>query len=500
MTLPPAWASQQLGEFLTAVSSFETEASAGLRAVERVAEALDAEVAAIVSRGKLVAAVGYPAGATPVAELDAVARGVSRELAVPGVGVCPAARAPLEHPPDATLVLARSGPRSLSAEETSVLRGMARVTSMTMRTLALLSDERALREEQAALRRVAVLVARGVPQNEIFAAVAQEASRLACAELVQIHRYDKDGSSVAVAVWGSEDLEVGVRSPKGQDNIRTTVLRTGRTARRDDVVGSPIVVDGRLWGVLIAATIRPGRMPPEAEARIAGFTELVATAISNAQTRAELAASRARVVAASDETRRRIERDLHDGTQQRLVALALLLHSAADAIPAELPGLRVQLSHAEEELQGLLDEVREIARGLHPAILSKGGLVPALGALARRSSLPVQLDVRAPEPLPEPVEVAAYYAISEALTNAAKHANASAAHVALEARNGRLHVQVRDDGVGGADPARGSGIVSLCDRVEALGGTIVVSSPPGEGTSMVVELPIRPRPGIDVTS
>ena len=217
-------------------------------------------------------------------------------------------------------------------------------------------------------------------------------------------------------------------------------------------------------------------------------------ASSLGQSREELAASRARIVAAGDQARRRIERDLHDGTQQRLVSLVLDLRSAEAAVPPERPELRAQLARVADGLTGALEELRELSRGIHPAILSEGGLAPALKALARRSAIPVELEVDVQARLPEPVEVAAYYVISEALANAAKHAHASVAQVEAEARDGLLRLSVCDDGVGGATPGGGSGLVGLADRVEALGGTIEVHSPAGEGTRLQIDLPIEDRP------
>jgi signal transduction histidine kinase len=221
-----------------------------------------------------------------------------------------------------------------------------------------------------------------------------------------------------------------------------------------------------------------------------GFGELVAAAISNAVGREQLAAVRARIVAASDETRRRIERNLHDGLQQRLVTLALELQTVKDAAPTRQV-LLAELSRIQDELGSTLDDVREISRGIHPAILSEGGLGPALRTLARRAAIVVELDMDTVGRLPEPIEVAAYYVVSEMLTNVTKHAKASVVHVDVEAVDGALRVSVRDDGVGGADPARGSGLVGLKDRVEALGGRISVRSPSGEGTVVDVELPLN---------
>src|SRR6266567_6205193 len=207
--------------------------------------------------------------------------------------------------------------------------------------------------------------------------------------------------------------------------------------------------------------------------------------------RAELAASRARIVTAADETRRRIERDLHDGVQQRLVSLVLAQRTAEAMVPPELHELQVQESRMADGLAGALEELQEIARGIHPAILTQGGLAAALKTLARRSAVPVELEMRAETRLPEPVEVAAYYVVSEALTNTAKHAHASVVHVVVEARDGVLGLSIRDDGRGGADPARGSGLIGLTDRVDALGGTIEVASPVGQGTTLLIRLPIE---------
>ena len=207
------------------------------------------------------------------------------------------------------------------------------------------------------------------------------------------------------------------------------------------------------------------------------------------QSRGELAASRTRIVAAGDQARRRIERDLHDGIQQRLVSLVLDLRTAEAAAPPEPPELRAQLAEIAAGLTDTLDDLRELSRGIHPAILSEGGLSPALKALARRSAVPVELDIDVQDRLPEPIEVAAYYVASEALANTAKHARASVAQVEVRPHDGRLHLSVRDDGVGGA-MAGGSGLVGLTDRVEALGGTILIDSPPGQGTKLEVDLPI----------
>ncbi len=369
--------------------------------------------------------------------------------------------------------------------------------------------------EQAALRRVATLVARGIQPAEIFSAVAEEIRGLLDADRAGIARFERDGNSV-VSVGGSGDEDTvkwptGTRIEVPDHPASAVVWRTGRSARVDEdrwssvsdpvadrlrelgirsMVASPIIVDGCLWGVVNAWT-RRGPFPAGTADRLADFTELVATAVGNAESRAELAASRARIVAAADQTRRRIERDLHDGTQQRLVSLGLELRLAQGMVPAELAGLEAEIGKVADELNGVVEDLREIARGIHPVILSEGGLGPALRTLARRAAIAVELEVRAMGRLPEPVEVAAYYAISEALTNATRHARASVVSIALEERDGCVHLSIRDDGVGGADPARGSGLIGLRDRVEALGGSLEVSSPPGEGTLILVQLPLR---------
>jgi signal transduction histidine kinase len=365
-------------------------------------------------------------------------------------------------------------------------------------------------EEQAALRRVATLVARGVAPDLVLAAVAEETQELLGADLTTIFRFEPDGTATLMGGhgWRQADMDLGTRWKPESPSVVASVLDTGRPARSDNYsptspslpevvrregirsgVASPILVEGRLWGAIVVSS-RHGPLPPDTEQRMVDFTELVATAIANAESRAELAASRARVVAAADETRRRIERDLHDGAQQRLVSLALRLRTAAMAIPPDMREVHEELAGVGSELDEVLGDLRELSRGIHPAILSEGGVGPALRTLARRSSVPVQLQVGTPERLPERVEVAAYYVVSEALTNVAKHANASAVRVDVDADDGLVRLAIHDNGVGGADPSRGSGLIGLKDRVEATGGTLHVESRPGEGTSLVVELPI----------
>ena len=255
-------------------------------------------------------------------------------------------------------------------------------------------------------------------------------------------------------------------------------------------VGSPIVVEGRLWGVAIATWARHEQLPDGSEDRIQEFTELVATAIANTESRTELAASRARVVAAADETRRQLERDLHDGAQQRLVSMALRLKLAATAIPPNFGEAHQELASVGSEMDEVLSELRELSRGIHPAILTEGGLGPALRPwpAVRRSQWNSTWAARR---LPERAEVTAYYVVSEALTNVVKHADASEVRVDVDVEDGVVRLRSRRR-IGGADPARGSGLIGLKDRVEATGGTLRVRAPPGQGTSLAVELPINP--------
>jgi PAS domain S-box-containing protein len=373
------------------------------------------------------------------------------------------------------------------------------------------SELRRVAGEQAARRRVATLVARGAPPTEVFSAVAEEVKGLLDAQATAIGRLDPDRTMVIVASSGTarEVLPLGSRLTLESDSALTMVARTGRPVRFDDdsraaespermmqrlgvrcTVAVPIMVGGSLWGSIAAGTSRE-RFPADAEQHMAEFTELVATAIANADSRSQLAASRRRIVTASDQTRRRIERDLHDGTQQRLVSLVLGMRTAATDVPPGQDDLRAELSRIAAGLTDAVAELREISRGIHPAILSQGGLGPALRTLARRSTIPVDLHVTTDMRLPEPVEVAVYYVVSEALANAAKHAQASAIEVSLATGNGgSVLLSIRDNGAGGADPGRGSGLVGLQDRIEALGGTIRIDSPPGGGTSILVTLPL----------
>jgi GAF domain-containing protein len=364
--------------------------------------------------------------------------------------------------------------------------------------------------EQATLRRIATLVAEGRQPEEIFAVVIEEVGRLFGTDLTTVGRFEEHPPAfVAVALGkGMQGIAVGTSWALDDPLTAARIFQSGRAVRVNErlrersaaladmlarlgvvsTVSGPIMVEGRLWGAVMVS--RKDELPADTEERLEKFTELVATAIANAEGKSELAASRRRIVAASDESRRRIERDLHDGTQQRLVSLGLAVRAAEANLPPERDDLRAQLSGVATGLVAAVEDLQEISRGIHPAILSKGGLGPALQALAHRSAIPVDLDITTDVRLAEPIEVAAYFVASEALANAAKHSDATRIDVSLERRDGNLLLSVRDDGVGGVDAARGSGIVGLNDRVEALGGRFALESPPGRGTTISVELPI----------
>jgi signal transduction histidine kinase len=404
--------------------------------------------------------------------------------------------------PVALLANVLAGQARLRAAESELRRREAEASHAKARALA---------EQQTALRRVATLVARGVAPAQVYPAAVAELSNGLGIDNVALIRYEPGEALVVLA--GRDDsgltkMSIGERIPLDGDNVAASILATGEPARMDtydgatgatadrirrlglrSAVGAPIIVDGAVWGALVIGSAQKELLPPETEARICDFADLVATAISNAETRAELTASRARIVAASDQARRRFERDLHDGAQQRIVSLGLQLRAAEAAIPEDNPELRKQLSNVVDGLVGVSTELQEISRGMHPAILSKGGLGPAIKTLARRSAVPVELDLNVDRRLSESVEVAAYYVVAEALTNAAKHAQASVVTVTAAADDTELRLSIRDDGVGGAAAGGGSGLIGLKDRVEALSGRLGITSPAGSGTTLSVVIP-----------
>jgi signal transduction histidine kinase len=336
---------------------------------------------------------------------------------------------------------------------------------------------------------------------------------------VGINRYEADGTYTILANAGESSRWIGTRWPVADKGLTGMILATGRPSRQDDfigirgtlgdplpdvltqswhetrsVVGVPILVEGGIWGIMSAAAATGKLVPPGTEERLVRFTELVATAVSNATTRSELLTSRRRVVSAADETRRRLERDLHDGIQQRLIALALRarkaggLAKAGESVVPELSGLA-------DDLVAATDELREISRGIHPAILSDAGLDEALKALGRRSTIPVEVAVGFRGRYDPALEATVYYVAAESITNAIKHAQASMVTLRGRRCDGALELEIADDGVGGADPGRGTGLIGLKDRVDTLGGTISFASPAGAGTTIRLNLPVRPRDG-----
>jgi signal transduction histidine kinase len=386
----------------------------------------------------------------------------------------------------------------------------------------LYAEYRRLAAEQDALRRLATLVARGVEPLQVFGAVADEMRRCMPAATAGLWRFETDGEITIVAAAADPEAlarwPVGTQTPVAGNTIAALVQRTGGPARIDSyetvagpigarvrevgvraAVGVPIIVDGRVWG-LAAVGSRRGPMPADTEVRISRFAELTATALvagyRDEQKRQLLAEGSRRLNRAADNERRRIERDLHDGAQQHLVTLALYARAAEASAPAELTELKHQMSRIASGLAEVSLQLQEISRGIPPAILAKGGLPAAIKELARRSPVPVQLDVAITNRLPEPIQTAAYYLVAEALTNTAKHAHASTVHVQLDtdhtdAGDPVLRVSVRDDGRGGADPHGGSGLIGLTGRVDALGGRLWLHSPPGAGTTVRAELPLR---------
>lgn len=419
----------------------------------------------------------------------------------------------------------RNGPAdfTLTRVENWAVIGIFLVVALVANKLAHLARTRALEAEhsrdelrvvadlQASLRRVATLVARGVAPSEVFCAVADELARCLGVRHTTLFRFEPDGAGLLIAGHHESDrtkLDVGQRFSLDGESVAAKVFRTGRPARMDNHddapgpaadyirrlgmrsgVGVPIMVDGRVWGAAIVGSSQPDPLPPDTETRVGDFADLVTTAIANAETHAQLTASRARIVAAGDEARRRFERDLHDGAQQRLVTLGLKLRSAEASVPPDLGSVREQLAEIVDGLTGVSTDLQEISRGIHPAILSRGGLGPALKTLARRSSVPVELRVAVDQRLPDSVEVAAYYVVAESLTNAAKHAQASEVRVTVETDGPNVRLSIQDDGIGGAHSGRGSGLTGLTDRVEALGGHLQMSSPIGSGTSLLVTIP-----------
>jgi signal transduction histidine kinase len=373
-----------------------------------------------------------------------------------------------------------------------------------------------LADEQAALRRVATLVAQGVRPEDVFAAVTEEVVRVLPVDLARMGRYEPDGMFTYIAASGTarEVAPVGIPLMLGGKNLATMVFETGRPARIEDfadasgpigvavrqfdvvvasgvgsAVATPITVEGRLWGIVIAGSSSAQPLARDTEARLTDFTALVAMAIANAESRAELTASRARLVAAADETRRRIERDLHDGAQQRLVHTVIVQQLAMRALKNGEANVRELMAEALRHAEQANAELSELAHGILPSALTREGLRAGVQTVVSRMSLPVSVDV-CRERLPAGVEATAYFVISEALTNVVKHAHAGGASVTARVDRGVVRIEVRDDGIGGAVGGGGTGLRGLEDRVAALGGRLEVQSPPGEGTCVSALVPV----------
>ena len=353
------------------------------------------------------------------------------------------------------------------------------------------------------------MVVGSTPAPALFGRVCEELGGLLAVKSTDMIRFEGERFARVVGSWaasGTPSFPVGERVPVEGETVTAKLHRTGRPERVDDyadvegefaarlrafgfrsVVGAPIQVAGRLWGAIMVTSELPHAFPADTEARVSNFAELVTAALANADAREQLAASRVRIVEAADAARRRIERDLHDGAQQRLVSLALSLRLLETRLD---PDSAVELAVVRAELDAALAELRELARGIHPSILTDRGLEAALAALAGRSTVPVELHLDSCGKLPLSVQTTAYFVIAEALTNASKHAHSDRMEVRVAVGEGRMTVEVRDDGSGGVDPARGSGLTGLADRVSALGGTLEINSPAGAGTTIRARIPV----------
>jgi signal transduction histidine kinase len=402
---------------------------------------------------------------------------------------------------------------AISALTSLLLAAVTAERSRTERALAAAeAAQRALADEQAALRRVATLVAGEAPPRRVFAQVTEEFARLLGLPAASVLQYDGTSAATVVGAWsehGAPNFPVGTRLDLDGDTVVAKVLRTGtaqRMERYDDATGSvaesirgfgyraavaaPVSVGGQLWGAVAAATASNEGLPKDVEQRLCDFADLIAQALANADAYEKLAASRARLVEVGDAERRRLERNLHDGAQQRFVSVALELSMLGAKLESDPPRAREILSTAQADLTRGLAELRELARGIHPVVLTERGLGPALETLLAQAPMPVEIAELPGERLTAQVEAAAYYVVAEAITNVGKYAEASHATVSIERANGRATVTVTDDGVGGADPNRGSGLRGLAARVEALNGRLHVDSPPGRGTRVIAEIPL----------
>ena len=386
---------------------------------------------------------------------------------------------------------------------------------MTARHTDSVEQVEALLAEQAALRRVAMLAAADPDPRRLFDSVCEELGAVLGVDSTDTLRYEHDGTATVVGAWaasGAPSFPVGTTVPVEGETVTGKLYRSERPERVDDyggvggelaerlrafgircAVGAPITVAGRLWGAIMAVGDRPYAFPEGTEQRIAGFAELVTAALANADAREQLAASRARIVEAGYEERRRLERDLHDGAQQEFVSAAVSLRLAREKSSGASEQALALVDAAIERLQVGLRDLRELAAGIHPSILTDRGLDAALRALASRAMVPVELGPLPRERLPAAVEATAYFVAAEAITNAAKHAGCSRVQVDVRIEDRWLVLEVQDDGVGGADPSGGSGLGGLADRVSALGGRLDIESPPGAGTVITARIALSAK-------
>jgi signal transduction histidine kinase len=502
-------AARLLGADLAAMSRYETDHTLTVVATWAAAgERPEMEARWPIEEGDLATTVlrtGRPArmeahGGIP--ERHAVIR---EELGIRSSVACPIV---VEGRPWGVLVVGSKQAEPLPADTESRLENFSELVATAMSNAQVRAEVQRLADEQAALRRVATLVARESPPAGVFAAVADELSRLLRIDETAVFRYE-DGKSVTVVANSNEvdpPVPLGGRRTLEGDNVAGRVQRTGRPARIDDYAqldgalaadargcglrsgaGAPIHLEGRLWGVIVAGSRQP-RLPAGTEERIGQFADLVATAISNGEARRELAASRARIVAATDDERRRVVRDLHDGAQQRLVHTIITLKLARRALELRQDSAPALVGDALHQAERANDELRELAHGILPGVLARGGLRGGVLALASRTPVPVEIDVSVGR-LPTAVEATAYFVVAEALTNVAKHARAERAEVVARIEDGTLAVHVRDDGVGGATRG-GSGLVGLADRLAALDGELQIESPAGGGTLVAAAIPL----------
>jgi signal transduction histidine kinase len=392
---------------------------------------------------------------------------------------------------------------------TQLFIAIAAITSLVL--AAVTAERTALAAEQAALRRVATLVAGDSTPSRVFERVTEEVGRLLGLPAANVMQFDGVRGVTVVGAWsddGPARFPVGARLDLEGDSVVARVIRTSAPARVDyeeasgtlaaklrgagyrSAVAAPVHVGGRLWGVLAAAETSDKPLPDGIEQRLCDFADLVAQALANADAYEKLAASRAKLVEVGDAERRRLERNLHDGAQQRLVSVALALNLVGAKLDSDQGAARELLGAAQSDLARGLEELRELARGIHPVVLTERGLGAALDALVARAPVPVDVAALPDERLAAPVEAAAYYVVAESITNVAKYAHASSATVSIARANGAATVTVADDGIGGADPAAGSGLRGLAARVEALNGRLNIDSPPGGGTRITAEIPL----------